>query len=194
MSMMMSLDGFAAGPNDEMDWLPAFDNESMWQDIHDEMWTALDRVDAFVLGRTTYQIWEKYWPAAGKNPQSSESDRRFSKFADAAQKIVLSRTLDKATWNNSLLIKSDIEERLRSIKAQPGKDIAVAGGAGLARSLVGTDLIDDITVIVHPVILGRGKPLFGTTGRRQPLELVRTRRMNSGAVLLQYRRPDEGKR
>ncbi len=192
LSMMMSLDGYAAGPNDEMDWLPAFDDAVMWKDMNEEMWNALDRVDAFVLGRVTYQIWQNYWPAAGKNPRSSESDRRFSKFAEETEKIVLSRTLDHVSWKNSLLIREDIEEQLRRLKDRPGKDIAVAGGAGLARSLMDTDLIDDITIIVHPIILGKGKPLFGPINKHQPLELLRTRRMNSGAVLLQYRRRSGG--
>lgn len=86
LSMQMTLDGFSTGPNDEMDYLPPFNDENMWKDLHEEMWRNLDAADTFILGRKTYQIWEKYWPAAATNPQSSESDKKFSKYADETQK------------------------------------------------------------------------------------------------------------
>ncbi len=87
LAMQMTLDGFSTGPNGEMDYLPPFDNEAAWSDIQQEMWRQLENTDTFLLGRTTYQIWEKYWPAAAEDPQSTESDRRFSRFADDVQKL-----------------------------------------------------------------------------------------------------------
>jgi dihydrofolate reductase len=68
LSMQMMMDGFSTGPNDEMDYLPPFTNEMMWNDLHQEMWKNLEAADTFILGRRTYQIWEKYWPAAANNP------------------------------------------------------------------------------------------------------------------------------
>jgi dihydrofolate reductase len=187
LGMMSTLDGYAAGPNDEMDWLPPFNDESLWQDAHEEMWKQLNTVDTVVLGRVTYQIWEKYWPAAGRNPASSESDRRFSRFADETQKVVLSTTLNDVKWKNTMLIRGDPREELLKLKQQSGKDIAIAGGAGLARSVIGTGLVDEFLITVHPVLLGRGKPLFDGLESPLRLKLVRTRNLKSGAVLLHYR-------
>ncbi len=125
---------------------------------------------------------------AGKNPASSESDRRFSRFADETQKVVLSNTLNEVKWKNSRLIKGNPKEELLKLKAQSGKNIAVAGGAGLARSVSGMGLIDEYLITVHPVLLGKGKPLFDGLDDRLKLKLVRTRNLESGAVLLHYRR------
>jgi dihydrofolate reductase len=186
LGMMMSLDGYAAGPNDEMDWLPAFDDESMWRDAHEEMWNVLDSVDTVLLGRRTYQIWEKYWPAAGKNPSSSKNDLRFSRFADETQKIVFSNTLKKVEWRNSRLVSGDISDEVLRLKGQPGKEIALAGGPGLARTFTDLGLVDEYRITVHPVILGKGKSLFAESTDRLRLRLVRTRPLRSGAVLLHY--------
>jgi len=183
--MMMSLDGFAAGPHDEMDWLPAFNDEEMWKDLHEAMWNQLRSVDTFLLGRVTYQIWEKYWPAAGMSPMSTQSDLDFSRFADTTQKVVFSRTLDRVDWKNTRLVRDHIPEEIARLKQQPGKNLAVAGGAGLARSFIQMGLVDDYQIIVHPVILGVGKPLFQDMARMN-LRLLDTRPYRSGAVLLHY--------
>lgn len=187
LGMMVSLDGYAAGPNDEMDWLPRFDDERSWKDAHEEMWNQLSTVDTLVLGRVTYEIWEKYWPAAGKSPTSTDNDRRFSRFADDTQKVVLSTTLTDVKWENTRLITNDPKEELMKLKEQSGKDIAVAGGAGLARSVIGMRLVDEYLITVHPVLLGKGKPLFNGLDGPLRLKLMRTRNLNSGAVLLHYR-------
>jgi dihydrofolate reductase len=88
LSMMMSLDGFVSGPNDEMDWLPPFNDDALWEDIHKQMWDNLRLVDTLLLGRATYQIWEKYWPAAATNPASTKNDLEFSRYADEAEEAV----------------------------------------------------------------------------------------------------------
>ena len=186
--MQMTLDGFSTGPNDEMDYLPPFTNENMWRDLHEEMWRNLDDVDTFILGRRTYQIWEKYWPAAGKNPQGTDNDKRFSRFANETKKIVISSTLDRADWKNTVLIKDNIAEEIQKLKQQPGKSIAVAGGATVAQTLAKLGLIDQYLLVVHPVILGKGKPLLGELGNRQKLKLIGTKTFNSGAVELNYNR------
>lgn len=186
LSMMTSLDGYAAGPNDEMDWLPPFDDERLWKDVHAEMWNVLENVDTFVLGRRTYEIWEKYWPKAVKNPKVSDSDRRFSKFANDTLKVVLTNTLKEVKWKNSRLIKDSPKEALLKLKQQIGKNISIAGGAGLARSVIGMGLIDDYMITVHPVLLGKGKPLFGNLETPLKLNLVRTKKFKTGATLLHY--------
>jgi len=184
--MMMTLDGFVAGPNGEMDWLPPFDDGALWEDLHEEMWTKLRSVDTLLLGRVTYQIWETFWPATGSNPRSTKSDIEFSRFADRTQKVVFSKTLDKVEWKNTKLVRGDIAEEVSRLKEPPGKDLALAGGAGIAQTFMKLGLIDEYLITVHPVILGKGKLLFRNPGDRQKLRLVGTKRFRSGAVGLRY--------
>ncbi|MBI0583552.1 MAG: dihydrofolate reductase [Methanomassiliicoccus sp.] len=186
LAMQISLDGYAAGPNDEMDWLPPFNDELSWKSAHEEMWSNLSTVDTMVLGRKTYQIWESYWPAVGMNPKSNDSDRRFSRLAEETDKVVLSNTLNEAKWKNTRLIGGNVKEELQKLKEGSGKDIAVVGGAGMARSVIGTGLIDEYMITVHPVLLGKGKPLFGDLVNPYRLKLVRTRDLGAGSVLLHY--------
>ena len=188
LSMQMTLDGFSTGPNDEMDYLPPFTNDMMWKDLHEEMWSNLEAADTFILGRRTYQIWEKYWPAAASNPQSTESDKRFSRFADETQKIVISNTLDRVEWKKTRLIKDNIAEEIQKLKQQLGKNLIVAGGATVAQTFASLGLIDEYLIVVHPVILGKGKLLLKDLNVRQNLKLIGTRTFNSGAVELIYSR------
>jgi dihydrofolate reductase len=188
LSMQMTLDGFSTGPNDEMDYLPPFNDERMWKDLHDEMWRNLASVDTFILGRRTYQIWEKYWPVSASNPQSTENDKRFSRYADETQKIVISSTLDRVDWKNTMLIKDNIAEEIQKLKQQPGKNMVVAGGATVAQTFARLGLIDEYKLVVHPMILGRGKLLLKDVDERQKLKLVETRTFNTGAVGLSYER------
>jgi dihydrofolate reductase len=186
LAMQMTLDGFSTGPNGEMDYLPPFNDEKSWKDLHEEMWNQLRSADTFLLGRVTYQIWEKYWPAAATSPSSTKNDIEFSKFADKTQKIVFSKTLEKAEWQNTRLVKENIAEEIARMKQQPGKNMVVAGGAGIAQTFIRLGLIDEYLVTVHPVILGIGKPLFGNLGDKIKLKLVGTKTFNTGAVELRY--------
>ncbi len=188
LSMQMTVDGFSTGPNGEMDYLPPFSDENMWRDLHEEMWKNLEEIDTFILGRRTYQIWEQYWPAAATNPKSSENDKKFSRFAEETKKIVISSTLDRVDWKNSVLIKDNIGKEIQKLKQLPGKNIGVAGGATVAQTLAKLGLIDQYLLVVHPVILGKGKPLLGELGNRQKLKLVCTKTFNSGAVELNYKK------
>jgi dihydrofolate reductase len=187
LSMMMSLDGFVAGPNDEMDWLPPFNDEALWKDIHKQMWEHLRSVDTLLLGRATYQIWESYWPAAATNPASTKNDLEFSRYADETQKLVFSTTLKNADWKNTRLVKENIAEEISNLKKQPGKNLAVAGGAGIAQTFIRLGLIDEYHLLVHPVILGSGKPLFKGSESRIRLKLVGTQTLRPEVVALHYR-------
>jgi dihydrofolate reductase len=152
------------------------------------MWKNLEATDTFILGRRTCQIWEKYWPAAAINPQSTESDKRFSRYADETQKIVISNTLDKVEWKNTKLIRNNIVEEIQKLKQQLGKNLVVAGGATVAQTFAKLGLIDEYLIVVHPVILGKGKLLLKDLNDRQNLKQISTRRFSSGAVELSYSR------
>jgi dihydrofolate reductase len=182
----MTLDGFSTGPNDEMDYLPPFNDENMWKDLHEEMWKNLEFADTAILGRKTYQIWEKYWPAAAKNPQSTENDKKFSRYADETKKIVISSTLNNLEWKNSMLINGNIAEEIKKLKQQPGKNMIVVGGATVAQTFAKLGLIDEYQIVIHPVILGKGKLLLKDLDFRQKLKLIGTKMFNSGAVELSY--------
>jgi len=186
LSMQMTLDGFSTGPNGEMDYLPPFTDENLWRDLHEEMWKNLEAADTFILGRKTYQIWENYWPAAASNPQSSINDKRFSRYAEETQKIVISNTLDTVEWKNTKLITDNIAEEIQKLKQQSGKNLIVAGGAIVAQTFAKLGLIDEYLIVVHPVILGNGKLLLKDLNGRQNLKLISAKTFNSGAVELSY--------
>jgi len=186
LSMTMSLDGFTAGPNDEMDWLPPFGDEELWKDMHQGMWDQLRVTDTLILGLKTYQIWENYWPAAGANPASTKNDIEFSRYAEETQKIVFSTTLEKAGWKNSRLVKGNIAEEVARLKQQPGKDLLIAGGAGIAQTFMRLGLIDEYKLLVQPVMIGSGKPLFKGLNTRIKLRLLASTMLRPGVVLLDY--------
>lgn len=179
--MNVSLDGFVEGPHGEMDWF-AIDDET-WKDMYEQ----LGYVDTVLLGRVTFQIWENYWPAAGANPASSKDEVGFSRWIEKTPKIVFSRTLDRVGWKNARLVQSDIAGEIARLKALPGKDIALAGGAGIARAFIKLGLIDEYHLRVCSVILGGGKPLFKDPQDRMNLQLLGSRTFSSGMVGLNFR-------
>jgi dihydrofolate reductase len=179
----VSLDGFAAGPNDELDWI-SYDNE-LEQDAH-----ALHAVtDAVIWGRKTYQGMASYWLTVPGNPQSTASELEHAQWLQNATKIVVSRTLDRIEWNNAkntVLIKDNIAEEINKIKQQPGKNIWLLGSPVLAQTFMRLGLIDEYRINVNPVVLGVGKPLFVSLETKLPLKLIETKTFKSGVVGLRY--------
>lgn len=176
---MVTLDGFFEGPNREIDWHNA-DNEEFNQFAIEQMGS----VDTLLFGRVTYQLMASYWPteaAASDDPVIADLMNRLSK-------IVFSRTLDQVEWNNTRLIRENAREQLMSLKSQPGKDMAIFGSATLISSI--TDMIDEHRIMVNPILLGRGTPLFKDTGGRVRLRLVNARIFSSDNVLLSYQPMD----
>jgi dihydrofolate reductase len=126
----------------------------------------------------------QYWPNAEKNPRSPV-DLEFARKINALPKVVLSRTLKRVEWNNTTLIKDDVGERIRELKRAPGKPIVAWAGAELVRTLSALDLVDEYRLIVHPVLLGSGTPLF-QGGERRKLRLSRTTQLGKSLVVLCY--------
>jgi dihydrofolate reductase len=157
-SMMVSLDGYIEGPNRELDW-HSDDDEAFNQYCHE----MIDSIDLALFGRRSYEMMVQYWP------QQADA---FGRKMNALPKIVLSRTLKTATWNNTRIV--DDAGAIAEVKRQPGKAIAVWGGANVIASLAKLGLIDEYRVIVHPVLLGGGTPLFQDIAAATPLKLVRT--------------------
>lgn len=175
--IMTTLDGYYEGPNQAFDfWVvdEEFDEFSVEQ---------LDEVDVLVFGRVTYEGMAAYWPT----PAAEQDDPTVAAKMNGLSKIVVSRTLEKAEWANTRLIKDDVTEELVRLKQQPGKDIAILGSSDLTVSLLQMGLVDEVRIMVNPVILGAGESLFRTAGERISLKLLKSRPFNSGNILLSYR-------
>jgi dihydrofolate reductase len=178
-SMIVSLDGRIEGPNRELDWFP--DDNPQFERYADEM---LDSVGVALYGRRSYELMLSYWPEAERNPRSP-SDLAFARRMNALPKVVLSRSLERAEWSNTTVVRENVKERLLELKRQPGKPIVAWAGAGLVATLAEHDLVDEYRVIVCPVVLGGGTPLFSKK-LEQRLQLVRTAHLGSSVAVLCY--------
>ena len=174
-SEFMSLDGVVESPEQ---WQLPYFNDEMGQEIE----AAMAASDAMLLGRVTYEEWAAFFPS-----QSSE-DMPSADYMNNTPKFVVSRTLQEPLeWNNSTLIEGDLAEEVTKLKGQRGKDIAISGSATLVRSLLAEDLLDELRLMVHPVVVGSGKRLFEEGGEQKALELVDSKTFSTGVVYLTYR-------
>jgi dihydrofolate reductase len=173
---MVTLDGFFEGPNREIDW------HHVDAEFNEFAIAQLDSADGLLFGRITYQLMANYWPT----PTAMENDPIVADKMNNLPKIVLSRTLEKAEWNNTRLIKENIADEISKLKQQPGKDLLLFGSADLASTLTQLGLIDEYRIMVNPVVLGSGNPLFKRIHHRLDLKLVNARTFRSGNVLLYY--------
>jgi dihydrofolate reductase len=141
--------------------------------------------DAQLLGRVTYEGFAKAWP-------TMEGTGEFGEKMNAMPKYVVSTTLEDADWNNSTVIRDDVAGEVRKLKGRYEGDILVAGSARLAQWLLENDLVDELRLMVFPIVLGTGKRLFGATSGKKRLELVETRPLDDGVTILVYRPADAG--
>ncbi|MGC0421233.1 dihydrofolate reductase family protein [Embleya sp. AB8] len=177
--MGMSLDGFIEGPQREIGWHRVDD------ELHRHMNEQLAGMGALLSGRVTHELMAGFWPTADADPASSGTVREFAGIWRDMPKVVYSRTLERADWNTT--IKRDVVvAEIRALQDEAGGDLAL-GGADLAATFRRLGLIDEYRVYVHPVLIGRGKPMFGPTDATTDLRLVETRAFGNGVVLLHYR-------
>jgi dihydrofolate reductase len=179
--MSVSVDGYIEGPDREIDWHMVDD------ELHRDFNEQLGAMGAFLSGRVTWELMAEFWPTADQDPASTAPMVEFSSIWRDTPKIVYSRTLREAGWNTTV-VREVVPEEVRQLKAQPGGDLAL-GGADLAATFMAMDLVDEYRIYVHPVRIGRGKPLFGPSDTRTQLQLAGTRAFGNGVVLLHYRRP-----
>jgi dihydrofolate reductase len=168
-----TLDGFMEGPNRELDFTAQFED----QDFDRYATDMLKSIDGVLLGRRTYQLFAEYWPSA----TGSDADR-----LNQLPKIVFSRTLKQVEWNNSRLVKEGVAEEVARLKQQPGNDLALFGSANLASTLIRLGLIDEYRILVTPVVLGSGRPMFQDLKDRIGLKLLKAATWSSGIVALYY--------
>jgi dihydrofolate reductase len=178
-----SLDGFIDGPDGEFDW-PAMGPEL--SAYGRELNARVD--DTFLYGRVVWEMMSGFWPHA-ESLSDDPHDLDFAPVWRAMPKLVASRTLTEAGWN-ARVIRDDVGAQLAALTARPGKDILLTGGSNLAAGLTRSGLIDEYHVVVHPVVLGGGKPAFLRPDGRISLTLVESRTFDDRAVLLRYERAD----
>ncbi|MFE9205499.1 dihydrofolate reductase family protein [Micromonospora sp. NPDC007230] len=172
-----SVDGFIEGPNGEFDW-PTMGPELSAYSIE-----LCDGADAFLYGRKVWGLMSWYWPRAEQISQDPHN-LRFAPIWRRTPKIVISRSLESAEYD-ARVIGRDLATEVAELKAQPGKDLLLTGGSGAAAALTGLGLIDEYQVVVHPVVLGGGTPVFPDKDRLD-LRLVETRGFDGRSVLLRY--------
>ena len=175
---LVSLDGVMEKPEE---WAFAYSNEEM----NEANAAGMAASDALLLGRLTYEHLAAYWPhQPGGTPTVD--------YINSVPKYVASATLEEAGWNNSTIIREDVAEKIAQLKRQRGKDITILGSGTLVGSLLRDGLLDELRLMVHPVILGGGKRLFEDGYDRRPLELIDSRTFGTGVVYLTYRPTGEG--
>lgn len=170
----MTLDGFC-------DHTAAIADDELHQHYNE----LLSQAGTIIFGRITYQLMESAWPAIVKNPTGNKPIDEFAVIIQNIPKIVFSRTLTDVQWENAILAKGDLKEEIAELKKQPGKDILV-GSPSLIIALTNLNLISEYQLCVHPVIVGSGLPLFKNITDRVILNLLKTKTLSSGAIVLCY--------
>lgn len=183
--MHVSLDGFVAGPEGEMEWI----------NVDSEMFDYAGRLtggaDTALYGRRTFELMESYWPAAADQPGATQHDITHSRWYNNVDKVVVSATLKPEGLTHTEVVASGITEAITALKQKEGKDILMFGSPSVARLLMQEQLIDDYWLFVNPVLLGHGIPLFGKLQERISLALQERKVFSSGVVGLHYRQVTE---
>ena len=175
--MLTTLDGFFEGPDRDISW------HNVDAEFNEFAIEQLSAVDTLLFGRVTYELMAGYWPT----PAAKADDPVVAEKMNTLPKIVFSKTLGKADWQNTRLIKDNFQEEMSKLKGQPGKDLIIFGSSDLAVTFVRHGLIDEYRIMLNPVVLGSGKPLFKGIQDKLDLQLLKTKTFKSGNVLLYYR-------
>ena len=179
--MHISLDGFVAGPNGEMNWIKAD------EEIFDHVGKRISEGDTALYGRVTYQMMEGYWPTAGNKPNASKHDIEHSKWYSKVHKVVLSKTMKEEGLTNTTIISDHLSDRINEIKQSHGaQDILLFGSPTATHALIQQNLIDGYWLFVNPIILGRGIPLFTDIKEKIKLKLLTTKQFTCGVTELSY--------
>jgi dihydrofolate reductase len=175
--MLTSLDGYFEGPGRDINWhyVDAEFNEFAIDQV--------SSVDTLLFGRVTYELMADYWPTEA----ALRDDPIIADKMNGMPKIVFSHTLTGVDWQNTRLVRNNFVEEMMSLKAQPGGDMIIFGSSDLAVSFIPHGLIDEFRIMVNPVVLGDGKPLFQGIQHKLDMKLLKTRTFSSGNVLLYYK-------
>lgn len=178
--MHISVDGFVARTNGEMDWI------TVNKEIFDYAAQRTNEADTALYGRVTFEMMDDYWPTAAQKPNASQHDIEHSIWYNSVSKIVLSKTWQNKTIPNAIIISQNLLESILSLKQKNGNEIIMFGSPGAAQSLMELNLIDEFWLFVNPVILGTGIPLFRNSNHITSLKLKKSIAFSSGVVCLHY--------
>ena len=178
--MHVTLDGFVAGPNGEMNWI------HVDEEIFEYPGKLTANADTALYGRVTYQMMDSYWPTAADEPGASKHDIEHGTWYNGVEKVVLSNTLQGKNINNVKIVNGDVAGQIKELKQQNGKDILIIGSPSTVHTLLEHDLIDDFWLFVNPVLLGQGIPLFKNIKTVTKLKLVANITFTSGVVCTHY--------
>ena len=183
LAMQVSVDGYIEAPDGDMTWMQT-DNKEQWDDLFEMLGT----VDLFLLGRKMFPDYRNYWRKCLTNPQgASPSELAYAQLAEKTKHVVFSNTMSDPEWENTEIINGDVAAEITKIKMQAGKDIQVVGGAKLAATVVEAGLVDEYRLNIMPVILGSGKSFFRIQQTSHSLELINTKRLSSGIIIVRYK-------
>jgi dihydrofolate reductase len=173
---LMTLDGYIAGQDGDISW------HNVDEEFQELANAASNSGNTLLFGRVTYELMARFWPTE----DAIRTDPVVAAGMNKSEKIVFSRTLQKADWNNTRLVKDDMIAEVRRLKQQSGKDLTVLGSGSIVSQLAEAGLIDEYHVLVNPVAIGRGKTMFEGLKNRLALKLIGTRTFGNGNVLLTY--------
>jgi len=168
----LTLDGVMEAPNE---WHFPYYNDQIGEAIG----ASFAASDSLLMGRVNYEEWAAYWPAQNGNPMAEAMNN--------VRKYVVSTTLKSVDWNNSILLEGDTAGAIADLKAEPGKDIAMSGSATLAEWLLHEGLLDELRVMVHPIVVGKGRRLFKDDKPLKKLDLLNSVTYSTGVTDLTYR-------
>jgi dihydrofolate reductase len=173
---MVTLDGFFEGPNGEIDW------HNVDEEFNDFANEQLNSIDILLFGRVTYELMASYWPT----PSAAMNDPVIADKMNKLPKIVFSKILTSVEWQNTRLVKENIVEEISKLKQKPGKDLIIFGSSDLVATFIRYGSIDEFRIMVNPVVLGNGKPIFKSINNKLNLKLLKTKSFRNGNVLLYY--------
>jgi dihydrofolate reductase len=173
---LTSLDGYFEGPDRDINW------HNVDEEFNEFAIQQTGEFGVLLFGRVTYELMASYWPTEA----ARRDDPMIAGLMNRLPKIVFSKTLEKAEWENTRLVRDNIVEEVTKLKELPGKDIAIFGSSDLAVTLIDLGFIDEFRIMVNPVVLGEGKPILQGIKNKLELKLLKTRTFKSGNVLLYY--------
>jgi dihydrofolate reductase len=182
-SINVTLNGFMAGPNGNLDWHVPYWNEEMSRVASEQ----LSNADTILLGRITYNAMAGYWPAQQASSYAAREDVAFSDMMNNYEKVVFSKTLTTVSnWSNSRLANRSIAREINELKQQPGKNIIVYGSGKLVTALIRHNLVDEYHIWIHPVVIEQGRALFNNLHGRLNIHPYKTKVFDTGVVLMCY--------
>jgi dihydrofolate reductase len=180
----LTLDGYACGPNGELQWV------NVEPEIAADVDARLKAVGTAVYGREVYGMMAGYWPTVPAHPDSTPHERSHAAWVEAIPKLVISRSLERADWHNTTLIRSDVEGAMLAEKRKPGGDLMVFGSPRLVQLLARMKLIDEYLIYLNPVTLGGGTSLFEPGQAGATLQLLEAKTFDVGVTMLRYATPE----